>query len=594
MFHIKDFKFILLTLSLNLVVILFIYRSVFSLDLQGDSWHYGWHHQIYYGSNVFSQESLKGMRSSLGGASLTFGLIQNNFGLNAKVFYTISVILKFLTVVAFFFLVRKLTNNNFASLLASLILSVTFTGVEATHWVFNMYAYIGLIFITLSLIAGLDLPENFILKKWLVAFVFACVGVWYAAMRTSAIIPLIIVWSIYKFITLRSKSSLKNLLFWIIGFAVFIIIDKFLLGQMETDYSRYYIIGQGLQAFQTQITSNKFDFLLSPATNLGTVILPDITWYSLNFPKLFSFLGTSTFSTVVVPSLFIFSLISWVLSTLFNKEKEAGFWITPRFINIFFWGLLWTLTVFLISQLGPANFPSWVILIWALFGGYFMILCLFLLFMKQVQPNLKDLFFFSFLWFFVFLLLPLFQNGGAMFGTYHRYMVTTAPSVPLFMAGLLMLVYSYKNKLARILVLLIVFFMIFNHGLQTKSFFDRKAAVHNRQLTEKIWQQFSEIVPAKVEYKDKPPTFFYLSADNPIDQATLFEALAFGFDYRVSLKYGWDPHLMLGLYNQNYQDLLKDVKKNPKLLDEFYAVLLTNQSLTDVTKEVKEKIAADL
>src|SRR3989338_11373269 len=99
----KQTVLILLALIINLIIILFAYQSVFRLDLEGDTWQYVWGHQISYGSNVFGEESLKGMRSSLGGASLTFGLIQNHFGTNPLVYYTISVILKFLSVVSFFF-----------------------------------------------------------------------------------------------------------------------------------------------------------------------------------------------------------------------------------------------------------------------------------------------------------------------------------------------------------------------------------------------------------------------------------------------------------------------------------------------------------
>ena len=587
----KEGKYFILAFLLNLLLILFIYKSVFTLEFQGDGWQYAWGHHVYYESNVFSKESLKGMRTSLAGASLTFGLIENNFGLNALVFYTISVILKFISVITFYFLIKKLTNNNLASLIGSLILSATFAGVEATHWVFNMYAYIGLIFITLSLLIGIDLPQDYKFKKWLISFGLACVGVWYATMRTNGIIPLIIVWSFYKFLTLRSKSSKINLISWILGFAVFIVIDKFLLGQMETSYSRQYIIGEGLKAFQTQVANNKFDFLFSSASNLGVVILPDVTWFFFNFPKIFSFFVSGVFRSIMLPSLAIFTIISWILTAAIRR----GSGISAKFLFLFCLGLVWTLVVYFILLLGPANFSSWVALVVTLFGGYFMIICLFLLIIKETPTHLKDLCLLTFLWSFVYLLLPLFQNGGPILGTSHRYLATTALVVPMFMAGLITLSSIYKNNLLKNLTLIIVFLMIFSHASQTKAFFDRKAMVHNREVSNKVWHQLKKIIPNKAEYRDNPPTMFFTSADNPLDQQTLFESLYFGLGFRMGVDYGWRPDHLNAIYNHgDYTNLVRDVKKNPKLLDEFYAVLLTNQSLTDVTKEVKEKIALDI
>lgn len=585
-------KNLVLVVFLNLLLILFIYKSAFTLEFQGDGWQYAYGHHVYYESNVFSKESLKGMRTSLAGASFTFGLIENNFGLNALVFYTINVILKFISVITFYFLIKRLTNNNLASLIGSLLLSATFAGVEATHWVFNMYAYIGLIFITLSILIGIDLPSDYKFKKWLASFGLACVGVWYATMRTNGIIPLIIIWSFYKFLTLRSKSSKVNLISWILGFAVFIVIDKFLLGQMETDYSRQYIIGEGLRAFQNQIAINKYDFLLAPASNLGIIMLPDVTWFSMNFPKIFSFFGSGVFRSIILPSLATFTIISWILTVALRRGSGK---VSPKFIFLFSLGLIWTGFVYFFLTLGPSNFSSWVNLIVTLFGGYLMILCFFLIIQKEIQTYLRDLFLITLLWSFVYILLPLFQNGGPIFGTVHRYLVTTAPAVPMFIAGLITLSSIYKNNLLRNLTLIIVFLMIFSHATQTKAFFDRKADVHNREVSNRLWQQFKNIVPDKPEYTDNPPTLFFISADNPRDQQTLFESLYFGFIFRVGVDYRWRPDHVNALYNDgDYINLVKDIKKNPKLLDEFYALRLENQSLSDITREAKEKIAEDI
>lgn len=591
----KNLKLTYLAAAISLLAVLFVYQSVFKLELQGDTWQYAWAHQIYYESNVFGYESLKGMRTSLGGASLTFGLIQNNFGLNPIIYYSLSVVFKFLSVVCFFLLARKLTNNLLASIVASVLLSVTFAGVEATHWVFNMYAYIGLTFITLSIYYLLDLPDKFSAKQWAISYTLACLGVWYATMRTSGIIPLILVWSLYRVVIKRNRDSIRNLVFWTVGFILFIVIDKFLLGQMESDYSRYYIIGQGINAVQIQTSMGKYDFLLSPATNLGTAILPDITWYNFEFTKLFSFLGPSQFRTVILPSLAIFAVVSWILSTLLNRGKKASHLITPQYIVLFSLGLIWTIINYIILKAGPLNFQSWLYLALTLFGGYFYIWCIFLVLFKGLPQNLKDLFFITLIWSFIHLLIPLFMNGGPILGTYHRYMVSTAPAVALFIAGLITLGYVYQNRLFRTFVLLVAFLMIFSHGINTKYFFDHKAVVHNREQLGHIWDGFTKVVPNRPEYaKDNPPTIWFEAADNPLDQEILFEDLYFGFLFQASIKYGWNPHAGAGLYHQNYKELVEAVRKDPSLLDELYGVRVENRSVVDITGSLKDKILSDL
>lgn len=592
---IKNFKPIYLAAFVILLTVLYVYQSVFQLELQGDTWQYAWGHQIYYESNVFGAESLKGMRTSLGGASLTFGLIQNNFGLNPIIYYSLSVAFKFISVLCFFLLVKKLTKNLLASLVSSVILAVSFTGVEATHWVFNMYAYIGLSFITLSVYHLIDLPGKFNTKQWIFSFMFACLGVWYATMRTSGIIPLILAWSVYRVIVNRSRDSVKNLIYWTVGFVVFIIIDKFLLGQMESDYSRYYIIGQGINAFQIQTSSGKYDFILSPASNLGAAILPDITWYNFEIPKLFSFLGASQTKSLILPSFAIFATISWILTMLLGQAKRSVSLITPGFLTLFSMGLLWTFINYIILKAGPLNFQSWLYLALTLFGGYFYIFCIFFVLVAKVPQSIKDLFLITLLWSIVQLLIPLFMNGGPILGTHHRYMVSTAPAVALFMAGLITLGFIYKNRLYRIFILLISFLMIFSHGLNTKYFFDHKAQIHNREKLAHIWEGFTRVVPNKPEYaKENPPTIWFEAADNPTDAEILFEDLYFGFLFQASIKYGWNPHAGAGLYHKNYNDLLNDIKKNPQILDELYAVRVENGSVVNITTQLKTKLAADI
>lgn len=223
-----------------------------------------------------------------------------------------------------------------------------------------------------------------------------------------------------------------------------------------------------------------------------------------------------------------------------------------------------------------------------------MIINIYLIFAKNTPPHLKNLFFLSFFWSFLFLLLPLFQNGGPLLGTYHRYMATTAPSVALFVAGLLSLGSFYKNTAFKTILFLVIILMIITNASSTRAFFNRKALVHGREVSDRIWQQLLEIIPNKPDYRNNPPAMFFISTDNPIDTETLFESVSFGVGFRFGVDYNWRPDHVNAVYNRgDYQNLLNDVKKNPKLLDDFYAVVVQNQNLFDITRQVKEKLTSD-
>ncbi|OGM33528.1 hypothetical protein A3D00_00140 [Candidatus Woesebacteria bacterium RIFCSPHIGHO2_02_FULL_38_9] len=563
----------------NFLLILFLYKSVFSLQVQGDTWQYAFNQEVRYGNSLFTSDSLRALRTSLGGSYLTFSLIKLTFGLNSLVFYTISVILKFISVVAVYLFIKKLTQNRIVGFLCSLLLSASYVGIEATHWVFNMYAYVGLIFIVLGMTIALDLPKKFDLRRWFFSFGLVSIGIWFASMRTNGIILIILLWSLIKVFLLKSDSSRKNFFHWLLGFIVLFLVYKNILGLFERDYSNY-IWSQWWSAFGQYLKINKYDFLLSPIANVGHVITPDSWVSSLNlYQRFYPIFGPTKFKAIIFPSFLIFVAVSWLLSKLFSKKRKV-------FSLTLFLGVFWTALTTLIYKSGPANFPSSDELIFTILGWYFLSwsLSFFL-----VMPKKGNAFFFAFFWAFSFMLVPIVLNQGNIFGTLHRYFVTTSVALPLFFSGILALALSDRRKIVKLIILSFFLSVVFLNGFYTKSFFDYESKLHNRALAARIWKEFTQIVPNDQKYVNNPPTL-WLEAKNNLDRGILLESLQFGLDQRLGYIYHWEPNNMNNLYNDNYNLLVSNARKNPKILENFYAIRLENGSLKDISNEVKDDL----
>lgn len=578
----KKFTFFILVAVLNFILICFVYRSAFSLQLEGDTWQYAWTYRIAFGNSLFTPDTMRALKTSLGGSTLAFALVSNTFGLSGTAYYTVSVILKFLTVLAFYWLAYKLTRNKFASFVSSLLLSATFVGIEATHWVFNMYGYIGLIFIILGLTTALDLPEKFNFKKWFFSFVLIAVGIWFGPMRTTGIILVVLAWCLYKIVNLRTKESVKNFLIWLGAFSILYFAYKRYLGLFEQDYS-IYIWNTWWDAFNQYLKIGKYDFLLSPVTSIGRLILPDAWVYSTDFFKIFSpMFGLTNIRAIGVPMFIVYLIFSLGLSTLVSQKRKV--FLT----SIFLLGIIWSILVFIVYKAGPVNFPAYQDLMLTLWGGYFLSWCLsFVIVLKSKDNFLKDTFFIAFMWSFSFILVPLALNRGNVFGTLHRYYVISAATMPLFIAGTLTLVFKGGRNLIKVIILALVFFMIIINGYYTKQFFDTKALAHSYPVSTRVWSEFSQIVNNPV-HMAKSPTIWFEVKDAK-DGDILLESILFGLSFKAGIYYGWDPHTM-SLYYQNYPSLKADVKKNPKILDEFYAIRVRDGSLVNITNEIKKDL----
>lgn len=164
----------------------------------------------------------------------------------------------------------------------------------------------------------------------------------------------------------------------------------------------------------------------------------------------------------------------------------------------------------------------------ALIGGFVIVAWLALL-IKLKNSYLADLFFISFVWTLLSLLIPWIRDLSSVFPTTHRYLISSAVGITLLLAALISLGRNTKSKT---IVLLLVLAITVIHLYSTSSYFNRLFAVRNQKLADTIWSQMPKLTK---ENFSKGPLAFYFSGENG---DIIHNILTFGFPSRMQLIYG--------------------------------------------------------
>lgn len=143
---------ILLTLLLPISFLTYfgLYKT-FSFGLTGDDWLTLYRYILDFPtfSSHFSISSYINDHSNYNFADLIMGIIYRQFSFNPFPYYLISMIIRIITSISFYFAVSKATKSKLAGYISAFLFSVMFAGIETTNWVFNMNTYISIIFLNL-------------------------------------------------------------------------------------------------------------------------------------------------------------------------------------------------------------------------------------------------------------------------------------------------------------------------------------------------------------------------------------------------------------------------------------------------------------
>lgn len=140
---IKNFPILLLPtvfltyLSLN---------KTLSFGLTGDDWFTLYRYILDFPTLMshFNLANYINDHSTYNFADIFMGIIYRHFSFNPFPYYLVSMILRIITAVSFYYAVSTATKDKLAGYLSMMLFSVMFVGIETTNWVFNMNTYLSI------------------------------------------------------------------------------------------------------------------------------------------------------------------------------------------------------------------------------------------------------------------------------------------------------------------------------------------------------------------------------------------------------------------------------------------------------------------
>lgn len=231
-------------------------------------------------------------------ADLIMGIIYRQFSFSPFPYYLISMILRVIVAISFYWAVYMATKDKLAGYLSTLLFSIMFTGIETTNWVFNMNTYISISFFNLFIFLYIRNDNlSFVLKNLILGIILGLSFIITPNRMHGLLfaIPLITLFKIDKTDNYNFKKYLLRifLLFLpILGF-------RFLIRTAsDTEYT------ETLLRSLTQI-----DFLRSVLVGLGNSAIPE---------SVYNLFGISQDGKAII----VFFIFLLLMIFLYNNQKK--------------------------------------------------------------------------------------------------------------------------------------------------------------------------------------------------------------------------------------------------------------------------------
>ncbi len=295
-------------LILLLSIILLTYFSLnktLSFGLAGDDWLALYRYILDFPtfSAHFNLVNYINDHSTYNFADLIVGIIYRQFSFNPFPYYLISMIMRIITAISFFFTVSMATKDKLTGYVSALLFSVMFAGIETTNWVFNMNTYLSITLFNLFIYLYLSKDSlNFFLKNLILGLILGLSFI-ITPNRMHGLLFAIPFIALIK----MEKINFYNLKYFFLRLCIFyfpIFGSRFLFRSTD-DMAYSTIIIQSL---------TKTNFLNSILVNLSNSILPE---------NLYKVIGISQGGKIVITIfIFLFTLI------LFYKHLKNALYIS--------------------------------------------------------------------------------------------------------------------------------------------------------------------------------------------------------------------------------------------------------------------------
>lgn len=334
----KNLLIFLLILSISFIVFL----PSFNLALFGDDWLAFWRYLIYLGPNSSGQwNHISYFLTSYGPEDIFMGLLQNIYNFNSFYYYLTSYFLRILAALSIFPLVKHLTKNNFASLIAVAFFAITTIGIETTAWVFNMSSYLAIIFLNFFFYFYLSSIRN--PKLFIITIFLLCLTIISQSIRMHGLLPTIMILELFQL-----KKNIKSYRYILLRISLFIIVFIFILNTLEKSpvVSGTILLNDSIKNFFQYLGSGKFDILLHPLITFGALFIPanlfsneaNLLLILAAILMLFIWIKTlrQVHSNPHLSFLLILSLVWSILSYFFAwwRQPQLIFYTTHRYLIV--------------------------------------------------------------------------------------------------------------------------------------------------------------------------------------------------------------------------------------------------------------------
>lgn len=568
----------------------FLLKKTFNLALYGDDWLQLYN--LWLSFDIHKTLSFFDIKSYLGAYMPQYfflGIIRYFFGYEAQAYFAISLLLRILSAISLFFLVKEVTKDRVSSLIATILFTFSVTGLQTTDWVFNMNTYAGIFFLNFALVIYLKIRQLTTFFSWyyLTFILLFTLALGVVPVRMHGAVPFVIAAELFLYILFEKKNILKFDKFLIFRILLPIAI-MFMLVKVGSYGSEGDILPQLQTSFiylQDMVNKGKYDIFFYFFGIMGNLVIPD----TLN-------IGAKFIPLVV--RFILFTLFGFLISFAVGGNKFA--YISIIILNIF-WALISKFLLIWNPDLSMGNLFSISL------GFQFVILLLITYNLSHKKyPKLANLIVVGFFWIILFSLLYWLRTPYLIIESTGRYMTMGAIGFSILLAGIIsIMLHNFKNthrikSLFLIIPSILLIILLGLNFIATQIYLNNLVANRNLNLAKKTWDSLKKEVPYLDE---KSPSVFYFTYDN---STAANMVLIFGFWPHAGLEYKITNWENTPLPTEDYKELLAMVKNGeilktlharkpaPVPLSRVFSFNLKNGELISTTKSIREQLSKDI
>lgn len=523
----------LLPFAIVFIISFLVIYPTFKLSLWGDDWYVFWRSTRFLESKDLGNWNYLSLYfTAYGPMDVLVGTFMRYlYGLNSTYYYLTSFTFRVLASFSLYPLIMYLTKDKLAAFFAMLFFSITVIGMESTDIVVLTPSFIALIFLSFFLYFYLKARENENKRSYM----FFAGSFFILAMATAPI---------------RMTGLIPTIL----------IIEIFWLYKYR---SRNFVIktikrlALVLCLFLVIYNTNSF---ISIPTEVGQEATPR---------------NMGSEQTVTAIKLMINHI----------KQGDSGFLLTPIIIT---GGMLLPSLNSLPNTDNLNSLKGYVGILMIIVGIVLMRVC-------SRNKYLPDYILLSLALTIFGFIIPWMWSPTEIYTSSHRYLITSAVGISLFLSLIIGLTKVIKFRV--IIILLLSLFFI-SHIISSHGYIKLRLSMHNQLISNKLWSQIPYI--PELGKTDKPIVFYMYSDkdDGGVIGTTLFN----NFNYHMGFLYNLNSYKKMPVVMGRWDGVLSAVKDGeefrgnslpaePTPIDHVYGFVVKDKdNVINITEKVREEL----